>query len=109
MSKNLLSTIGHLEVIASIKSTKTRNRVLNDFADNLKVYEAIREIAVNTIKRRVPLTETQKKKLRRYKKVLLSLAKTKNSKITKKKLVRQSGGFLPLLIPIVSGLISALK
>lgn len=109
MSKNLLAMVAHLEVIASIKSSRIRNKVLQEFADNLKIYDALREIALNTIKGRVPLNDNQKKKLRKYKKVFLGLAKKTNSKKAKRQLVVQSGGFMSLLIPIITGLVSALS
>jgi len=94
-----------LELIAKIKNAKTRNAVLKDFSANMKIYEALREIARNVIKRNVPLNSSQKKKLRRYKKVIISLSNSKNSKRKKRKLVEQSGGFLPILIPIITGIL----
>lgn len=107
MSQNLINTIKHLEVIASIKNPRTRNNVLREFSDRLAIYNAIREIAVNTIKTNVPLTPTQKRKLRRYKKVIVELSKPTKTKKRKQELIIQSGGALATLVPIIVSLLAS--
>ena len=108
MSDNLISTIKHLELIASIKNSRRRNAILKDFAGNLKIFDALREIAVNTIKKNIPLTTHQKRKLRRYEKTILGLSRKRISRRKKKKLVEQSGGFLSIVLPIVASLVGDL-
>ena len=106
MSKNLLSWINHLKVIASIRDTRKRNARLKTFSDNMSFFDALKEIAANTINMNLPLRLHQKKKLRRYSKTIRELAeKKKKSKIKKKKLAEQSGGFLPILIPLVASVL----
>ena len=108
MSSRLLSYIKYLEIISKIRNTRTRNAVLKDFAYNMQLFDALKEIAVNTINRNVPLTNAQKRKLRRHKKTIIALSKPLKSKNKKKKLIEQSGGFLPILVPIVATLLGKL-
>ena len=69
--------IKYLDLIAKIKNKKTRKAVLKDFSEKSEIFEALREIAVNTINRNVPLNDSQKKKLRRHKKVIIALSQKK--------------------------------
>ena len=101
--------IKYLDLIAKIKNTKTRKAVLKDFSSKAEIFEALKEIATNTINKNVPLTSLQKKKLRHHKKIIIALSQKKNkSNKTKKKLVEQSGGFLPVLIPIIFSIVDQL-
>lgn len=66
------------------------------------------ECALNILQGNIPVKLSQKNKLKRYKKVLRTLATPKKS-INKKKnlIVQKGGGFLPLLLaPILGTLIS---
>ncbi len=66
------------------------------------------EIAVNTVKQKVNLSKVQKKALKKYKIDIEKLScYTKNSS-KRKKLVGQSGGFLPILIPTVASILTTL-
>ena len=109
MSRNLIQCLKDLEVIAKIKDPRVRRSVLRGFASNLALYDALREVAANTIKRKVPLNSAQKKKLRRHEKILKSIAsKQRKSKKRKQELIVQSGGWVQTLIPVVSALVAAL-
>jgi len=106
MSKNLSSWINHLKVIASIRDKRKRNARLKAFADHMNLFDALKEVATNTINMNLPLNPNQKTKLRRYSKIIRELAsKRKRSKLQKRKLIEQSGGFLPILIPLVASVI----
>ena len=57
----------------------------------------------------IPLQQREKVKLRKYSKVLKKFAeKKKKSKKSRQKLIQQSGGFLPILIPVVTSILSEL-
>ncbi|RWS21429.1 uncharacterized protein B4U80_03057, partial [Leptotrombidium deliense] len=89
MSKNLKNCAGKLQFIASIKDKKLMKALLKDKCDDC-LYKAINEIAYNTRKNHLPLTEKQIKQLEKSKKLITKVSKrTKNEKL-KRKLVVQS-------------------
>lgn len=78
-----------------------RKAILND-ADKALVY-SICELCDNTLTGNVPLTPSQKHRLKKHKTVLKRLAKRGESWIKKKKTLSQKGGaFLPLLLSILA-------
>lgn len=107
MSKNLKSCIEKLKFIAQIKNPLLRKKLLTQISDNC-TYQALHEIAVNTVKGKVKLSNNQKRKLNKYKKLLHALSKPTKDLKKKKKLTIQSGGFLPILIPTVASIITSL-
>jgi hypothetical protein len=106
MSLNLKKCMRQLQLIAAIKNPKTREAVLKDFSCNKCLYKALREIARNTIKRNVPLRAEHKLKLRRYAPLIKQLACKKLKKPRRTRAVIQSGGFLPVLIPIIASILA---
>lgn len=107
MSENLRKCFPKLETISVIKSTKMRNKVLQDICDDC-MYKAFHEIAINLFNKNIKLSATQKKKLCKSKKLLLKLSKKTSNKKERKKLVSQSGGFLPVLIPTLAAILTSL-
>jgi CHAD domain-containing protein len=84
---------------------KQRHRIIAKSDDEL--IKCLSECAENTLNSNVPLTPAQLKKLTRHKKIVRCLACKKTSLKTKrKKILKQTGGFLlPLLIPIISAIL----
>ena len=74
------------------------------------VYKALSEIATNQKKGNIKLDNKQTKKLNRHSKTLKNLCckKDKLSLKKRKKLVVQSGGFLPILIPTVAAILGSI-
>jgi hypothetical protein len=106
MSNNLQLCMEKLKIISKIKDPRLRKKILIEIADDC-LYKALNEIAVNTISKKVPLNRATKTKLRKYKTHIKALAsKTKNKRL-QKKLVVQSGGFLPLLVPAVASILGS--
>lgn len=106
MSSNLQKKKHLIGLISKIKNPKLRNAVLADFIMKDDVYDAIKEIAVNTINGKLPLTATQKRKIKE-KKALFCLAKS-SKRNKRKRIVNQLGsGFWGLLIPLVLSLLTA--
>jgi hypothetical protein len=100
ISNNLKSCIEKLNFIASIKDPIKRKKVLLNLNDEC-LYKALREIAYNTVIKKVHLSPKNKKELQRHKLKIQKLACFTKNKIQRKKLVVQSGGFLPLLMPLI--------
>lgn len=71
--------------------------------------KTICEIALNTLIGNNEITIKTKKKLTRYKRLLRCLACSKRNLNSKRKLLVQKGGFLPILIgSVLSGVIGSL-
>lgn len=70
---------------------------------------SICECAHNTLKGNVRLSSAQKQKLSRHRKVLRRLSQQGESWRIKKKVIKQSGGFLaPLLIPVLTSILQSI-
>ena len=107
ISSSLRKSMPLLKGISTLNEAK-RKKVLSDIGQDPTIYHALREIAHNTIKGNVKLNNNQKLKLKRHNKTLKALCVNCKCAKKRKKLVVQSGGFLPLLIPAVAGLISSI-
>lgn len=110
MSEILKEYMPMLRTIACIRSKKARKDVLKQFSKDPKLYKALREVAKNIKAQNIKLTNNQKQKLRKEKKVILSLAQKGNKSGKRKNLVIQSGHglLLPIAIPLVASLIETL-
>jgi len=95
-----------LEVLQTAKPN-LRKAILRE-SDKSIVY-AICEICDNLLIGNIPLTPTQKNKLKRYRDDLRSLAqKGKGWKAKKEHLVQTGGNFLPLLLSVVASVLPSL-
>ena len=107
MSHNLQTCLKELKLVMKINDKRKRLIVLSYLAHKKCIYMALREIAMNIIKQNIPLTKSQTNRLSPYAKVIKSLSDGAKSKRAKRKLVVQSGGFLPWLIPIIGTALTA--
>lgn len=105
MSANLKSALPFLRALAKIKDSKSRKTALNEVSGETKIQKALREIAKNVVRRKLKLTKKHLAGLVRHKRTISSLTKKKLSQPKKKNLVVQSGGFLPILIPLVASIL----
>lgn len=81
-------------------SPKLRRSILeNCDTDLIKTFS---EIAINTLQGNVNISKKTKADLEKYKSKLRKLACPKTSATIKRKLLVQSGGFLPTLLSIVA-------
>ena len=99
--------MGKLKIIARIRDLRMRKKILSEIADKC-LYKALNEIAVNTVSKKVPLNRATKIKLRKYKTQIKALTRRTKSRRSQKKLVIQSGGFLPILIPAVASILGSI-
>lgn len=78
-------------------------------ASSPEVIKTLCEISLNTLNGNNKITKYCKRKLKKYKKELRNLASPKLKLATKRKILIQKGGFLPVLIgSVLSGLIGQL-
>ncbi len=85
-------------MIAAIKDPRMRKKVLSDASSSTALYKALQELAINLVNRNIPLTQSQKTRLRKKKSVIMGLTRSPKSLKRRKQLVVQTGGFLPLLL-----------
>jgi len=105
-SKVLIRTFSYLELLAAIRNKKTRELVLKDLSKgNSAIFESLSEICKNIILGNIRLKAADKSKLKKYKNLIVALASKPKTKSIQNKLIVQSGDALPLLIPIVAGIL----
>lgn len=104
MSQNLQHYLPLFEHINSIKRPEDRRMVVAIFSKNHNFIKALEEVADNAVEGDIEFTAEQKRKLKRHKQVILALADKRG-----KALVSQTGGgFLSVLLPIVTSILSPL-
>lgn len=106
MSRRLRENSELLTVLAKA-TPKLRRAILKSC--NRELLKTIFEVTLNVLRGVVPINDKQKKKLRRYKTVLRTLADKKVSIKKKQESLNQTGGnFLPFLIPPVLSVLASL-
>jgi len=100
----LKNAYNKLNFIAKIKNPQLRSRLLLTVADD-QLYNALHEIAVNYNRGNIKLKSNQKRQISKFKNLLKRLATKPKSKAIKRKLIKQSGGFLPFILPLIANLI----
>jgi len=98
----------HWQIFQHISSAKPklRDSLLEHYSKSDDFCSACREISKNIVRRKLVITGAKAEQLKKYKKSILKLAQAKNSKQVRRKLVKQSGGWLPVVIPLISGIAS---
>ena len=109
VSKSLNKALPVLRIVSKLNKRNKRS-VLNQLGGEKTVFNALHEIAYNTLNGNLKLKKNQIRKLRPHRKVLENLCLPSSRKCSKrrKKLIIQSGGFLPILIPALTSIITAL-
>lgn len=94
----------HLPALKFIKDCSPAERYKIIQYSNLDLINTLHECVYNTLKGNIPLTKNEISKLKRYKKILRKLFRSRGGLRKTQKLIIQSGGaFLPtLLSPIVT-------
>ena len=88
----------YLTLLSKSKNTSRRKNLIE--AGNNSEIRAITECLRNLIEGNVPINKGQLSLLKRYKSVLRSLASKCQPIKSKKKILKQKGGFLAALLPI---------
>ena len=106
MSNKLHKHWQSFQHLQSAKSPQLRKSLLQHYSKSDEFCSACREISKNIVRRKLLITGSRASKLKRYKKLISQLARANNSRQVKRRLVNQSGGWLPLVIPLISGISS---
>lgn len=95
----------YLSLLAKSKSRKRRNALI-ELADRGEIL-AIAECIHNILRGNVRLPTACARRMRRHKNDMRMLAKKTGSIKSKKKLLKQRGGFLPAILPIAVSLLGS--
>lgn len=93
--------------LASIKNDSLRRRILRTISDEC-LFKALKEIAVNYTSGNIKIHPSKKNKLKKFDKLLKRLGKRNYNKSIQKRMIMQSGGFLPILVPALASILTSL-
>ena len=93
-----------MQILTQIKNPKIQKLYLKHLSKQSCIYNALHEIGVNFTANKIPLTSSEVKKLKKYKRLFRRLSKRSKNKAEQSKQVVQAGGAFPLLIPILASL-----
>ena len=95
-----------LPVLKLLADPRVKNHVKCRLVECPELVQVLSLVALNTLKGRVPVTPTQKIRLKRYKRVLKKLATKTCCRKTKSKIVQKGGA--PFLLALLPAAISAI-
>lgn len=103
MSKSLKATLPVLQYVSKLPNVPNRKKILSELGRDPSIYTALREILLNAKSGNIGLTNDCKCCLRKHSSVIVKILgrKSINALGSRRKIVSQTGGFLPLLIPLV--------
>lgn len=90
-------------------SPKLRGQLLKDLASSQDFCKLVEEIFFNMIKGNIKLSKEAERKVRKERKLCLllsTLRKSVKSKLQRERALKQSGGFLPFLLPAIFELLN---
>jgi hypothetical protein len=90
-------------------SPKLRNELLSDLESSQDFCKLIEEIFSNLIKGNILLSREAERKVRAERKLCKELAtfqKLFKTKPSRKKKIKQAGGFLPFLLPLINNMLT---
>jgi len=100
--EGVIKCLPTLKKLMKARTSTNRRKILRSCRGGC-IYYAISEISKNVLNGGVPLTEKQRKLLKRYKAQLREIKKKTITLKRRKQIINQKGGLLPsLLVPTVS-------
>lgn len=104
---NLENIISQIDLLKTLGNCKNKLRKSIIVKSNRKLVQAICELIDNTLRGNLKFLKFDYNNLKKYKHTFRKLLKKSNLK-TKKKILIQHGGFLPILIPSIIGGLSTI-
>ena len=108
MSKNLRKCMNKMHLVCDSKCPKLKKSILADMSKDNQYFRALYEIVHNIKLKNIKLTPSEKKKFKKYIKFMEEILKKPKNVRKRRQLVNQSGGFLPIILPILTSVISGL-
>ena len=106
MSNNLRKCLKKLELYCDTDCKKLKMSLLKEISKNDCYYKALHEIIHNICRKKLPIKSDNKKGFKKYIGLMNNVLSKPKSKRTRIKLIKQSGGFWPLIIPIVTSVLT---
>lgn len=100
-SELLNKTFILLQFLSNLNSRK-RAIVLKQLADNSDIFDSLSEICTNIINGNITIAKKDKIKLRKYAELIEQISTKPKSSVKRRKLIIQTGGFFPNVIPHIS-------
>jgi len=97
--------IDQLSQVANTKNKKKRQVLLKTLYKDPKFIKALKLVCKNTLECNVPIPKEAKRKLCHHAKAITHIAKTKSS--GRNIVLQNGGGFLSVLVPLVTTLLGA--
>ncbi len=101
MSKNLRKCMKNMHLVCDANCPKIKKSLLKEMSKNGHYFEALFEIVHNINLKNIKLKTAEKKKLKKFVRFMMMVLDKPKSKIKRSSLVNQSGGFLPVVLPIL--------
>lgn len=105
MSNLLRKQMPLIQAICKSNPT-TKRKLLSTLSDNKDFYSAVSEICLNICKGNVKLSSKIKNQLKPYKSCIINFAGKTKCVQKRKKLIKQSGGFLSIVLPIIASVLT---
>jgi hypothetical protein len=107
MSENLRECMPALKAVIKLKKNQ-RIKKLQELGLQECIYLALHEVAINMVKKKIPLSRIQTSRLRKYKSKIKDLACYKKQGKARLNRVVQVGGYIQWFLPAVITAISSL-
>lgn len=95
----------HISILTYIRSLSPKDQKNFIKTASRPLLEVLSSIALNIIKRNIPLTKKDITKLRRYEQLIKKLSEKKHSLVSRRKMLT-TGGFLSSLLSLLPTLVS---
>ena len=108
MSKNLRKCMRTMHHFCDADSPRIKKTILKEMSENPCYFDAIHEIINNIYLENLKIPPSSRKKVKKFLYILDGIHKHPKSKVKRRKLVIQSGGFIQFILPILGTLITDL-
>ena len=111
MSKNLRKCMKTMHLLCSTQNKKLRKSIIQEMAKHQCFFEAIYEIVNNIHLKNIKLKNLKsldKKRLKKFLPLLRKIHSCPKNKSIRKKLVVQTGGWLPIVLPVLTTVVGEL-
>ena len=110
MSKNLRKCMKTMRILCETKSKKIKTSILDEMCKQDCFFDALYEIVNNIYLKHIQFSSNQKRRLKKHIKLMECIHEHPKNPTKRKKIVKQTVGFLnlilPILLPVVGELIS---
>ena len=101
----------HMHLFCCTKNKSLKKSIINEISKDSKFFDAIFEIVNNIHLKNLDLsklTQAQKKKMKAFEPLMRKIHRKPKSKLIRRKLVKQTGGWIGFVLPIVTSVVSEL-